>query len=153
MAVTNYTLESCERYGINVVITFAVANNDNSDYSLDFEEHPCTILDAEGNEYKTSRVTYGTLKKYSESFRGTLVGTTEVDTPIGQNEVYDPVSLPAGVKLLLRVVVTDVPQSLAQFSTIQLRGKKMVSQDNFSTFCFNWNATEYPDETKIKESK
>lgn len=152
-ADTIYGLESCERYGTNVVLTFSALNNDNLDYSLTFEEHPCTVLDADGNEYRTSRMIYGTLKNYSSRFDGTLIGATEVNTPIGKNEVYNPVALPAGVKLLLRIVVTDVPESLTQFQTIQLRGKKMTSEDNFTLFCFNWNSTDYKDDVTIKEGK
>lgn len=150
---TDYRIESCERFGTNVVITFSALSDENTDVSLAFEEHPCTVLDADGNEYITSCMTYGTLKNYSSRFDGKLIGASEVDTPIGRNEVYNPVALPAGVKLLLRVVVTDVPTSLTQFGTIQLRGKKMISEDNFSVFCFNWNSPEYKDDITIKEGK
>lgn len=142
MAGLTFGLVSCERYGIDVLMTFSLQNNDNFDRYVSFDEHPCTVLDEEGNEYHTSRASYGTLKNYNKKFYGTLVWASEVDVPYGSNEIYNPVTVPAGVKVLVRIVVLDVPSALSRFGTIQLRGKNARSEDSYSLFCLNWNTIE-----------
>lgn len=147
MAVVNYGLESCVRYGTDVLITFSIDNKDDYDHYISFDWHDCIVLDAEGNEYMTSNGSYGTLKERSCNNSCKLIGIPEDCAPVGSNEIYDstPVSVPAGVKVLVRVVASDVPETLKQFDIIQWRGKnsKGAYDDSPSVFCFNWNQAEY----------
>lgn len=125
MAVVNYGLESCVRYGTDVLITFSIDNKDDYDHYISFDRHDCIVLDAEGNEYMTSNGTYGTLKERSCNNSCKLIGIPEDCAPVGSNEIYDstPVTVPAGVKVLVRVVASNVPETLKQFDLIQWRGK------------------------------
>lgn len=147
MADVKYGLESCVRYGTDVLITFSIDNKDDYDHYISFDKHDFLVLDAEGNEYMTSNGTYGTLKERSCNNSCKLIGIPEDCAPVGSNEIYDstPVTVPAGVKALVRVVASDVPETLKQFDLIQWRGKnsKGAYDDSPSVFCFNWNQAEY----------
>lgn len=147
MADVKYGLESCVRYGTDVLITFSIDNKDDYDHYISFDKHDFLVLDAEGNEYMTSNGTYGTLKERSCNNSCKLIGIPEDCAPVGSNEIYGstPVTVPSGVKVLVRVVASDVPETLKQFDIIQWRGKnsKGAYDDSPSVFCFNWNQAVY----------
>lgn len=147
MADVKYGLESCVRYGTDVLITFSIDNNDDYDHYISFDKHDFLVLDAEGNEYMTSNGTYGTLKERNCNNSCKLIGIPEDCAPVGSNEIYGstPVTVPSGVKVLVRVVASNVPETLKQFDIIQWRGKnsKGAYDDSPSFFCFNWNQAEY----------
>ena len=147
MADVKYGLEPCVRYGTDVLITFSIDNKDDYDHYISFDKHDFLVLDAEGNEYMTSNGTYGILKERSCNNSCKLIGIPEDCAPVGSNEIYDstPVTVPAGVNRLVRVVASDGPETLKQFDIIQWRGKnsKGAYDDSPSVFCFNWNQAEY----------
>ncbi|WP_443702840.1 hypothetical protein [Prevotella sp.] len=145
MADVKCGLESCVRYGTEVLITFSIDNKDDYDHCISFDKHDFLVLDAEGNEYMTSEGTYGTLKERSCNNSCKLIGIPEDCAPVGSNEIcFTPVTVPAGVKVLVRVVASDVPETLKQFDIIQWRGKnsKGAYDDSPFLFCFNWNQAE-----------
>lgn len=145
MADVKCGLESCVRYGTEVLITFSIDNKDDYDHCISFDKHDFLVLDAEGNEYMTSEGTYGTLKERSCNNSCKLIGIPEDCAPVGSNEIcFTLVTVPAGVKVLVRVVASDVPETLKQFDIIQWRGKnsKGAYDDSPFLFCINWNQAE-----------
>ena len=147
MADVKYGLESCVRYGTDVLITFSIDNKDDSYQFILFYYYYFLVLAADAPEYMTSTGHYGPLEERRCNNSCKLIGIPEDCAPVGSNEIYDstPVTVPAGVKVLVCVVASDVPETLKQFDLIQWRGKnsKGAYDDSPSVFCFNWNQAVY----------
>lgn len=133
-----FKIKSCERYGADVLIIFEFDNTEGSEDEMEEFDKPDSfvILDAEGNAYRPTRFTNGTLKTHKYHDWTRLVGLSREGAPIGSYEVFSSVTVPAEGKLQLRLVVTDVPQSVKQFSCIQFTGHYQIGEGNKNGYSF-----------------
>lgn len=147
-------LKSCERYGSEVLITFALENNTGSDRYFKCEKKEILVLDAEGNKYPTSGFSYGTLEPVRASNDDKLVfGKPTGSAPEGNKDLnFSNVLVPNGVDVLVRVVAYDFPMSLKAINCVQLRCKVGAEELDMSGACLSWNEADYTALT-IKDVK
>lgn len=160
-ADTNYKLVKCERYGTDVVIIYNIENTNSFDvtalkrpnllYSI--AGNGIVVLDADGNQYKTSDFTYGQLRE--TDFDGDIFvgGSKSASVPVGKSEISsDGITIPAEMRLSMRVVVRNVPKDLDRFSFIELYGTTSWGSQEGS-FSLVYNQEEDGDKLKIETVK
>lgn len=157
----NYKLVKCERYGTDVVIIYNIVNTDSFDatalkrpnllYSI--AGNGIVVLDADGNQYKTSDFTCGQLRE--KDFDGDIFigGGKNASVPVGKSEISsDGITIPGEMNLSMRVVVRNVPRDLDRFSFIELYGTiSWGSQEG--SFSLVYNQEEDGDKLKIETVK
>lgn len=160
-ADTNYKLVKCERYGTDVVIIYNIENTNSFDvtalkrpnllYSI--AGNGIVVLDADGNQYKTSDFTYGQLRE--RDFDGDIYigGSKNASVPVGKSEISsDGITIPGEMQLSMRVVVRNVPRDLDRFSFIELYGTTSWGSQEGS-FSLVYNQEEDGDKLKIETVK
>lgn len=160
-ADTNYKLVKCERYGTDVVIIYNIENTNSFDvtalkrpnllYSI--AGNGIVVLDADGNQYKTSDFTYGQLRE--TDFDGDIFvgGSKSASVPVGKSEISsDGITIPGEMRLSMRVVVRNVPRDLDRFSFIELYGTTSWGSQEGS-FSLVYNQEEDGDKLKIETVK
>lgn len=160
-ADTNYKLVKCERYGTDVVIIYNIENTNSFDvtalkrpnllYSI--AGNGIVVLDADGNQYKTSDFTYGQLRE--TDFDGDIFvgGSKSASVPVGKSEISsDGITIPGEMRLSMRVVVRNVPRDLDRFSSIELYGTTSWGSQEGS-FSLVYNQEEDGDKLKIETVK
>lgn len=161
-ADTNYKLVKCERYGTDVVIIYNIVNTNSFDvtalkrpnimYSI--SGNGIVVLDAEGNQYKTSDFTYGQLRE--KDYDGSIFvgGSKNASVPVGKNEIgSEGITIPGEMQLSMRVVVRNVPRDLDRFSFIELYGVTSWGEDQGGSFSLVYNQEEDGDKLKIETIK
>lgn len=160
-ADTNYKLVKCERYGTDVVIIYNIENTNSFDvtalkrpnllYSI--AGNGIVVLDADGNQYKTSDFTYGQLRE--TDFDGDIFvgGSKSASVPVGKSEISsDGITIPGEMRLSMRVVVRNVPRDLDRFSFIELYGTTSWGSQEGS-FSLVYNQEEDGNKLKIETVK
>lgn len=111
------------------------------------------VLDADGNQYKTSDFTYGQLRE--RDFDGDIYigGSKNASVPVGKSEISsDGITIPGEMQLSMRVVVRNVPRDLDRFSFIELYGTTAWGSKEES-FSLVYNQEEDGDKLKIETVK
>lgn len=147
-------LKSCERYGSEVLITFALENNTGSDRYFKCEKNEILVLDADGNKYSTSGFSYGALQPVRPSNDDKLVfGKPTGSAPQGNKDLnYSNALVPNGIDMLVRVVVYDFPMSLKAINCVQLRCLVGADASEMGGASLCWNEADYTELT-IKDVK
>lgn len=160
-ADTYFKLVKCERYGTDVVIIYNIENANSFDitalkrpnilYSI--AGNGIVVLDADGNQYKTSDFTYGQLME--KDFDGDIFvgGSKNASVPVGKSEISsDGINIPGEMQLSMRVVVRNVPRDLDRFSFIELYGTNAWGSQE-GGFSLVYNQENDGDKLKIETVK
>lgn len=160
-ADTYFKLVKCERYGTDVVIIYNIENANSFDitalkrpnilYSI--AGNGIVVLDADGNQYKTSDFTYGQLRE--KDFDGDIFvgGSKNASVPVGKSEISsDGINIPGEMQLSMRVVVRNVPRDLDRFSFIELYGTNAWDSQE-GGFSLVYNQENDGDKLKIETVK
>lgn len=160
-ADTYFKLVKCERYGTDVVIIYNIENANSFDitalkrpnilYSI--AGNGIVVLDADGNQYKTSDFTYGQLRE--KDFDGDIFvgGSKNASVPVGKSEISsDGINIPGEMQLSMRVVVRNVPRDLDRFSFIELYGTNAWGSQE-GGFSLVYNQENDGDKLKIETVK
>lgn len=160
-ADTYFKLVKCERYGTDVVIIYNIENANSFDitalkrpnilYSV--AGNGIVVLDADGNQYKTSDFTYGQLRE--KDFDGDIFvgGSKNASVPVGKSEISsDGINIPGEMQLSMRVVVRNVPRDLDRFSFIELYGTTSWGSQE-GGFSLVYNQENDGDKLKIETVK